>query len=210
VADPRRFFYDLSGSADHRDAQIRHALTRLPHWANRCGVKAIAVEDLDFERDKTREKHGRRKQFRRLISRFPTATLKARLISMAAEANICVIAVDPAYTSKWGAEHWQKPLTTDSPKTTRHDAASIVIGRRAQGHPARRRTAPPRNDQSDPRGHRTVLAEQDIPGREGNRPHRPGPRSGGVSPTAERKRETSASKTVRDTRTGRGSLPPSV
>jgi hypothetical protein len=39
---------DLSGSADHRDAQIRHAITRLPHWAKRCGVAAIAIEDLDF------------------------------------------------------------------------------------------------------------------------------------------------------------------
>jgi len=45
-------------SADHRDAQIRHALTRLLHWASRSGVKAIAVEDLDFGAEKTREKHG--------------------------------------------------------------------------------------------------------------------------------------------------------
>jgi IS605 OrfB family transposase len=210
VGEPKRFLYNLSGSADHRDAQIRHALTCLLHWADRCGVRAIAVEDLDFERDKTREKHGRRKRFRRLISRFPTAKLKARLISMAAEVGISVIGVDPAYTSKWGAEHWQKPLTTGSRTTTRHDAASIVIGRRAQGHPARRRTAPPRNDQSDRRGHRTVQAEQDIPGREETRPHLPGPRPGGVSPTAERKRETSASNTVGDTRTERVSLPLSV
>ncbi|GLY88490.1 hypothetical protein Airi02_064190 [Actinoallomurus iriomotensis] len=27
--EPLRFFYDLSGDAQHRDAQIRHALTRL-------------------------------------------------------------------------------------------------------------------------------------------------------------------------------------
>ncbi|MFF4140144.1 IS200/IS605 family accessory protein TnpB-related protein [Streptomyces sp. NPDC001698] len=31
VGAPRRFFYDLSGSAQHRDARIRHALTRLLH-----------------------------------------------------------------------------------------------------------------------------------------------------------------------------------
>ena len=35
VGEPQRFFYDLSGSAEHRDAQIRHALTRLLHWARR-------------------------------------------------------------------------------------------------------------------------------------------------------------------------------
>src|SRR5262249_33021011 len=143
---PRRFGYDLSGTAEHRDAQVRHALTRLLHWATACGVKAIAVEDLDFAAEKTREKHGRRKPFRRLISGFPTGRLRARLISMADQTAIAVVAVDPAYTSKWGAEHWQQPLQTPTRKTTRHDAASIVIGRRAQGHKARRRTPPPPRD----------------------------------------------------------------
>ncbi|MGW1719296.1 IS200/IS605 family accessory protein TnpB-related protein, partial [Streptomyces sp. NPDC002156] len=47
TGSPRRFFYDLAGTAEHRDAQVRHALTRLLHWAQTCGVKAIAVEDLD-------------------------------------------------------------------------------------------------------------------------------------------------------------------
>ncbi|ELP62304.1 transposase, IS605 OrfB family protein [Streptomyces turgidiscabies Car8] len=109
---PRRFIYDLSGTAEHRDAQVRHALTRLLHWARTCGVKAIAVEDLDFATEKTREKHGRRKGFRRLISGMPTGKLRARLSSMADATGITVIAVDPAYTSKWGAQHWQKPLTS--------------------------------------------------------------------------------------------------
>ena len=79
VGEPRRFSYDLSGTADHRDAQVRHALTRLLHWADRCGVTAIAVEDLDFTAETTREKHGRRKRFRQLISGMPTGKLRARL-----------------------------------------------------------------------------------------------------------------------------------
>lgn len=33
TGSPRRFFYGLTGSAEHRDAQVRHALTRLLHWA---------------------------------------------------------------------------------------------------------------------------------------------------------------------------------
>jgi hypothetical protein len=53
------------------DAQIRHAITGLLHWATRCGVAAIGVENFDFTAEKTREKHGARKRFRRLISRFP-------------------------------------------------------------------------------------------------------------------------------------------
>src|SRR5205085_8332175 len=136
--------FDLSGSAGHRDAQVRHALTRLLNWGKVCGVKAIAVEDLDFTAEKTREKHGRKKRFRQLISGMPTGRLRARLTSMADQTGIAVIAVDPAYTSKWGAQHWQKPLTSETRKTTRHDAAAVAIGRRAQGHPIRRRTAPPR------------------------------------------------------------------
>ncbi|MFF0010786.1 IS200/IS605 family accessory protein TnpB-related protein [Streptomyces sp. NPDC005374] len=180
IGVPRRFFYDLTGTAEHRDAQVRHALTRLLHWARTCGVKAIAVEDLDFGADKTREKHGRRKRFRQLISGMPTGKLRARLASMADQTAIAVIAVDPAYTSRWGAQHWQKPLTSTTRKTTRHEAAAVAIGRRAQGHPIRRRTAPPPHDRSDRAGHRTVQAGPGVPGREGTRPRIPGPRTRSV------------------------------
>jgi IS605 OrfB family transposase len=179
---PRCFGYDLSGTADHRDAQIRHALTRLVRWAKHTGARAIAIEDLDFTAEKTREKHGRRTKFRRLISRFPTAKLQARLVSMAGEQGLTVIAVDPAYTSKWGAQHWRKPLCTPRRQTTRHEAAAVAIGRRALGYPIRRRTAPPRDDQSDRRGHRTVLASPGARECEETRPHRPGPRTRSVPP----------------------------
>jgi IS605 OrfB family transposase len=182
IGHPRRFAFDLSGPADHRDAQVRHALTRLLHWAKACGVKAIAVEDLNFTAEKTREKHGRRKRFRQLISGMPTGRLRARVASMADQTGIAVIAVDPAYTSKWGAQHWQKPLTHDNRKTTRHDAAAVAIGRRAQGHPIRRRATPPRAHQSDVHGHRTVQADRRAPGREGPRPRVPGPRTRCVPP----------------------------
>ncbi|MGP4090679.1 IS200/IS605 family accessory protein TnpB-related protein, partial [Streptomyces sp. KR55] len=179
VGNPRRFFYDLSGTAQHRDAQVRHALIRLLHWAKRHGL-AVAIEDLDFTAEKTREKHGRRKRFRKLISGLPTSRLRARLVSMAAGLGITIVAVDPAYTSKWGAQHWQKPLTSKTRKTTRHDTAAVAIGRRALGHPIRRRTAPPRTHQSDGCGHRTVQARPDTPGREENRPRVPGPRTRSV------------------------------
>ncbi|WP_327346219.1 transposase [Streptomyces europaeiscabiei] len=177
---PRRFSYDLTGTAACRDAQVRHALTRLLHWARTCGVKAIAVEDLDFTAEKTREKRGRRKHFRQLISGMPTGRLRARLSSMADATGIAVIAVDPAYTSRWGAQHWQKPLTSTTCKTTRHDAAAVAIGRRAQQHPIRRRTAPPPAHRSDEQGHRTVQARLGVPGREGTRPRIPGPRTRSV------------------------------
>ncbi|WP_406468980.1 IS200/IS605 family accessory protein TnpB-related protein [Streptomyces sp. NBC_01594] len=198
VGEPHRFGYDLSGSAGHRDAQIRHALTRLINWARRVGVAAIGIEDLDFTPEKTREKHGRRKRFRQLISGIPTGKLKARLVSMAAEHGLSVVAVDPAYTSLWGAQHWQKPLTTPHRKMSRHDAAGIAIGRRALGHPVRRRTAPPPHDRSDRAGHRTAQAGPGDRGREGTRPPTTDRPPGGPAPSGKRKRGTSASNTVRD------------
>jgi IS605 OrfB family transposase len=182
TGSPQRFSYDLTGTAEHRDAQVRHALTRLLHWARACGVRAIAVEDLDFAAEKTREKHGRRKRFRQLISGMPTGKLRARLASMADATGIAVIAVDPAYTSRWGAQHWQNPLTTTTRTTTRHDAAAVAIGRRAQQHPIRRRTTPPPQHRSDAVGHRTVQARRGVPGREGTRPRIPGPRTRSVPP----------------------------
>ncbi|MFF2936637.1 IS200/IS605 family accessory protein TnpB-related protein [Streptomyces mirabilis] len=202
VGDPHRFFYDLSGTAQYRDAQIRHAITQVLHWAKRCGVAAIAIEDLDFTAEKTREKHGRKKRFRQLISKIPTGKLKGRLVSMAAEEGLSIVAVDPAYTSQWGAQHWQKPLAAPRRKMSRHDAAGIAIGRRALGHPIRRRTAPPQHHQSDGAGHRTVQADRDVRGREGTRPpvteraHDSRARTGTTRGT----RATSASKTVRDAR----------
>ena len=173
TGDPQRFFYDLSGTATHRDAQVRHALSQLLRWTQACGVKAIAVEDLDFTDSKTREKHGRKKRFRQVISGMPTAKLRARLLSMADATGIVIVAVDAAYTSRWGAQHWQKPTTSKKRTTSRHDAASIAIGRRAQGYPIRRRTAPPRTHRSDGCGPRTVQTEPETPGREGTR--HPGP-----------------------------------
>ncbi|MFJ5895064.1 IS200/IS605 family accessory protein TnpB-related protein [Streptomyces sp. NPDC093064] len=181
VGAPRRFDYALTGSAGHRDAQVRHGLIRLLHWAARHGL-ALAIEDLDFSAETTREKHGRRKRFRTLISGLPTARLRARLVSMAAELGVAVVAVDPAYTSRWGAQHWQKPLTSKNRKATRHDAAAVAIGRRALGYPIRRRTAPSSQHRSDAAGHRTVQARPGSPGCEGPRPRVPGPRTRSVPP----------------------------
>jgi IS605 OrfB family transposase len=201
VGDPHRFFYDLSGTADHRDAQIRHALTRLLHWTKQTGAQAIGIENLDFTAEKTREKHGRKKRFRQLISGIPTGKLKARIVSMAAEVGLSIVAVDPAYTSMWGDQHWRKPLISNKRTMTRHDAASVAIGRRALGHPIRRRMAPPRDDQSDRREHRTVQADHGDRGREGThhpvteRAHDARLRTEGT-----RTRATSASNTVRDAR----------
>jgi IS605 OrfB family transposase len=197
VGKPRRFDYRLTGTAGHRDAQLRHALTRLVHWAKTTGVQAIAIEDLDFTDATTREKHGRKK-FRQLICGIPTGKLRARLVSMCAEAGIGVIAVDPAYTSRWGAEHWQEPLSTTRRPVSRHQAAAVAIGRRALGHRIRRRTTPPRQHQSDAGGHRTGQARPGDPGREETRPRVPGPRLQAAGAGRGGTRATRTPNTVRD------------
>uniref|UniRef100_A0AAU2VPP0 Transposase n=1 Tax=Streptomyces sp. NBC_00008 TaxID=2903610 RepID=A0AAU2VPP0_9ACTN len=198
VGEPRRFGYDLTGNAGRRDAQLRHALTQLLHWAAQAGVTAIAVEDLDFSAEKTREKHGHRKRFRHLISGIPTGKLKARLVSMAAGHGLAIVAVDPAYTSMWGGQHGQKPLTTPRRRMSRRDAAGIAIGRRALGHPIRRRTTPPAQHRSDAVRHRTVQAAPVARECEGTRPPATDHVPGDVPPSGTRKRQPSASRTVRD------------
>ncbi|MFD7453789.1 IS200/IS605 family accessory protein TnpB-related protein [Kitasatospora sp. NPDC059827] len=202
VGDPHRFPYDLTGTATHRDAQIRHAISQLLHWAKRCGVTAIGLENLDFTAETTREKHGRKKRFRQLVSGIPTGRLRARLVSMAAELDLVIVAVDPAYTSRWGAQHWQKPLATPTRKTTRHDSAAVAIGRRALGHPIRRRTAPPHDDRSDRLGHRTAQAPSGIRGpEETRRPATDRAHDARARTGKTRTRATSrASTTVRDAR----------
>ncbi|CAM5665736.1 hypothetical protein SALBM311S_06010 [Streptomyces alboniger] len=55
VGEPRRYFYDLTGNSEHRNAQIRHALTRLLHYTRRCAAAAIAIEDLDFREGTSRD-----------------------------------------------------------------------------------------------------------------------------------------------------------
>lgn len=199
IGAPRRFALDLSGATAHRDAQVRHAVSQLLHWARRTGTEVIAVEDLDFGRSKTREHFGKRKWFRNLVSSFPTTHVQSRLGAMASEAGLTVIAVDAAYTTRWGKQHWLHAMPPRF-QTTGHDAAAIVIGRRAQGLAARRRTPPPPRHRSDGAGHRSVQAARHEPGREEVRPDQTGPPTGSARPLDRGTRRTSVPKTVRGTR----------
>jgi hypothetical protein len=74
-----------------------------------------------------------------MVSGLPTAKIRNRLVQMATNQGLAVIAVDPAYSSQWGKEHWLAPLQQISSETSGHHAAALVIGRRGLGHRARRR-----------------------------------------------------------------------
>jgi IS605 OrfB family transposase len=177
VGKPKRIQFSLTGSSVRRDAQVRHAITRLLHYTKRYCVSAIAIEDLNFAdaRATGRETMGRGKRgkrFRKTVAGIPTAAFRDRLTAQAHGQGIQLWAVNPAYTSVWGDQNWRKPYKNVS----RHEAAATVIGRRAQGHKARRREGVTR---ARPEDHAVRATDQagssDLAVTTGSR-HRPGTR----------------------------------
>jgi IS605 OrfB family transposase len=149
LGTPATIGLDLAGlPAATRDGHLRAALSSLIATARARGARAVVIEDLDFaqaraegrEHDGARPSRGRRgRAFRRAVAGIPTGKLRDRLVQMAGNAGLSVIVVDPAYTSRWAAQHWLKPLREHHPEATGHHAAALVIGRRGLGHRARRR-----------------------------------------------------------------------
>ena len=168
---------ELAGlPASQRDGRLRAAVSELIRLAREHGCRAIAVEDLDFteSRAEGRERHGSRpsrgkrgRVFRRAVAGIPTARFRDRLAQMTGNQSLAVVAVDPAYTSRWGAEHWLAPLRAQDEITTGHHAAAVVIGRRAHGHGARRRAGVTGTDQrisrrrATPRAPHATRADRD-------------------------------------------------
>ncbi len=173
VGDPISIPVDTAGlPASRRDGRVRAAITALLDTAAHARCVAVVIENLDFAdaRATGRETMGRGqrgKRFRRTVTGIPTAKFRNRLTAMAARRGIALIGVDPAYTSKWGAQHWVKPLQqqTSEPVTGHHGAAA-AIGRRGLGLTIRRRPAGPRN------GQRTVVGTP--PARPDRQPNRVG------------------------------------
>jgi IS605 OrfB family transposase len=149
IGSPVTVPLELAGlPATTRDGLLRAAVSTLISTAKEHGARAVVIEDLDFveastegrERSGNRPSRGRRgRAFRRLVAGIPTAKLRDRLVQMASNAGLSVIVIDPAYTSRWGAEHWLGSLREHHPKATGHHAAALVTGRRGLGHRARKR-----------------------------------------------------------------------
>ncbi len=128
--------------ASQRDGHLRQALTDALDLAQLHGCKAVVVENLGFSemRATGRERYGSRKWFRKIVCGIPTAQVRDRLVAMASRRGIAVLGVPAAYSSIWGAEYWQAPLSSGHHKVSGHTAAAVVLGRRALGHSARRRS----------------------------------------------------------------------
>jgi IS605 OrfB family transposase len=142
-------------AASRRDGRVRTAITALLDQAQQHNCLAIVVENLDFAdaRATGRDTLGRGKRgkrLRRTVAGIPTRRFRDRLTAMAARRGIAVIGVDPAYTSRWGNQHWRKPLqqqTSDQSTVTAHHGAAAAIGRRGLGLAIRRRPAGARTRQ---------------------------------------------------------------
>lgn len=135
-----------------RDGRLRAAISELIAVAHAHNCRVLAIENLDFEdaRAVGRERLGRGrrgKRVRRIVSGIPTGKFRNRLVQMCTNQGLWVVAVNPAYTSKWGREYWLYPLQQRTSTATVHHAAAVVIGRRALGHRARRRPHVPTGDQ---------------------------------------------------------------
>ncbi|MCX4693323.1 hypothetical protein [Streptomyces sp. NBC_01408] len=146
VGRPITVTTDLTGPSSQRDGRLRAAITELIDIAGTNGCAGLAIENLGFAdaRATGRETMGRGRRgrtFRRTVSGLPTLRFRERLRGMAHHAGLVVVAVGPAYTSRWGAQHWQAPLQQQSKTTvvTGHHAAAVAIGRRALGYGVRRR-----------------------------------------------------------------------
>ena len=156
-----------------RDGRLRAAITSILATAHEHRASAVVIENLDFadarrqgrERTGNRPSRGRRgRAFRHQVAGIPTARFRDRLTRMACNTGMAVIAVDPAYTSRWGAQHWLASMRQHHPQLTGHHAAALVTGRRGLGLRARRR-AP---------GNLPAPADAAAPGRAKSTQARPG------------------------------------
>jgi len=127
--------------ATTRDGHLRQAITEVLNLARIYGCRLIVVENLGFHemRATGRERYGSAKWFRKVVCGIPTRKFRDRLVLMASRHGILVVGVPAAYSSIWGREYWQEPLSTKSHKVSGHTAAAVVLGRRALGCRARRR-----------------------------------------------------------------------
>jgi IS605 OrfB family transposase len=195
--------------AGTRDGRLRAAITTILATARERRASAVVIENLDFadarrqgrERAGSRPSRGRRgRAFRRQAAGIPTGRFRDRLAGMAANAGIAVIAVDPAYTSRWGAQHWLAFMRQHHPELTGHHAAALVIGRRGLGLRARRRASgnlPAPEDAA-----RSTQARRGTHPKTGTRTRRPATRTDPRQPpgtkTARPRRTTAGDQATQD------------
>ena len=147
VGAPVNFSFELEGSTARRLGVLAAVTQEMLDYAEEHGCRVLVVENLGFQDSKQvgRERGGfgkKGKQYRKMLHNFPTAAFTSLLMPMVSNRDAFdgVIIVDPAYTTKWGKQHWVKPLNNSRRGDwSGHHAASYVIGRRGLGYGAKRR-----------------------------------------------------------------------
>jgi IS605 OrfB family transposase len=200
-----------------RDGRLRAAITSILTTAREHRASAVVIENLDFgharhqgrERTGNRPSRGRRgRAFRHQVAGIPTARFRDRLTHMACNAGMAVIAVDPAYTSRWGAQHWLAPMQQHHPKLTGHHAAAFVIGRRGLSLRARRRASgnlPAPEDAAAPERAKSTQARSGTHPKTGTKTRRPATRTDPRQPPGtktRRPRRTTAGDQATQDRSG--------
>ena len=140
------------GTAAQRLGCLREGVSVLLKWGKRNGATFASIEFLDFAdaRALGRQKFRRGasgRTTRRKVCGIPTAQFTHTISSAAHRHQITVLAVDAAYTSRWGRRWWLQPLNQSRrQRGDGHAAAAVIIGRRSQGHSEKRRSRmhPPR------------------------------------------------------------------
>jgi hypothetical protein len=197
-----------------RDGRLRAAITSILTTAREHRASAVMIENLDFddarrtgrERTGSRPSRGRRgRAFRHQVAGIPTARFRDRLTHMACNTGMAVIAVDPAYTSRWGAQHWLAPMQQHHPKLTGHHAAALVIGRRGLGLRARRRASgnlPAPEDAAAPERAKSTQARSGTHPQTGTTTRRPATRTDSRQPpgtkTGKPRRTTAGDQATQD------------
>ena len=146
---PQTFELLEEGTSEQRRGRLRESVDAALKWAVSQGAQVVATEKLDFSRSKALGKQIYRrgqagKTTRRKVAGLPTAQVFEAVAANAKKHGITHIAVDPAYTSKWGTRYWKPALNKSRrQQSSGHHAAAVVIGRRSQGHAAKRKNPEP-------------------------------------------------------------------
>jgi IS605 OrfB family transposase len=108
-------------------AAIGDAVKALMAYATRV-KKPVVLEDLDFKKKKRALMESDNTAYKRMLSAFAYQRIRSLIDARCRDAGIETRLINPAYTSVQGRVHYARPLGI-----TVHQAAAIVIARRARG-----------------------------------------------------------------------------
>ena len=110
-------------AVEHQGRAAGAAITSILTTAREHRASTVVIETLDFDEPAAAGANARRRPHgdagpgvRHQVAGIPAARFRDRLTHMACNTGIAVIAVDPAYTSRWAAQHWLAPIQQHHPK----------------------------------------------------------------------------------------------